>query len=737
MVRLNPDGSLDATFGDGGRLVDEGLDGAGLAEGVKGFGAQHLAVDAQGRIVAVGRLYYDRPGGGDMARAAVTRYNLDGSLDGTFGEGGRAVAGVEADWSSDVGVARDGRIVVTAGANEPHPDTGSSVPVGFQVARLNADGSIDETFGDGGRTTTRLVSIGFTQLELLDDGSVLVAGSHFNTPYDGYTLYGHWSAVARYRPDGTLDESFGDGGVLGVGDDGTNDPFYLRDVDAFADGSFVVVGGLIQSEDRPTNTAEMRRYTAAAKPATNFGDDGVVSIRSTQDVPVGTASVLANADGGVTFGGFVGRHATDGHTRYRAMVVAQYDATGAGPEGPPAGEVPASPLPPVRSDAVREPFTIEVGGFTIDYVIDTVGRPGVSIRAGGGITPGANEPHDDVVRISRSTSVRWGIDFRLNGETWTLDAEKVGPRPSWGLDAGGGDDRIEVTFGRQDMHDDHWLFSGFSINGGDGDDTLVNGDVNASLAGGKGDDVLRGGAANDSLAGDEGIDQLYGGPGDDTLRAGVSYTPGQGGHAPLEPGEVYEGGPGDDTLVTAEGARPLLAPGETAPDPDPEPLPYPGPPVYQPEPLPPAEDGPVVTAAFSGKRTVRGGKAYTFRVTYAAPAGNQVDRSSLGNGDVTVSGPGGFSAPATLVGAAVRRRGSVVVARYRVAAPGGAFDAADNGDYTVRLGAAAVSASATRTQASDASFTVSTTAEQDLATFQVAAKARRRPGGATGALLSA
>jgi hypothetical protein len=196
---------------------------------------------------------------------------------------------------------------------------------------------------------------------------------------------------------------------------------------------------------------------------------------------------------------------------------------------------------------------------------------------------------------------------------------------------------------------------------------------------------------------------------------------------------VYEGGPGDDTLVTPNGAQPLLAPGEAAPDPapDPEPGPHPEPPTYHPEPLPPVNDGPVVTAAFSGKRTVRGGRAYTFRVTYAAPTGGQVDRSSLGDGDVTVSGPGGFSAPATLVGARARRKSSVLVARYRVAAPGGAFDPADNGDYTVRLGAAAVSASAApaRRALAAAGFTVSATAEQDLGTFQVAAKSRRQPGG--------
>jgi hypothetical protein len=104
----------------------------------------------------------------------------------------------------------------------------------------------------------------------------------------------------------------------------------------------------------------------------------------------------------------------------------------------------------------------------------------------------------------------------------------------------------------------------------------------------------------------------------------------------------------------------------------------------------------------------------------------------------TVSGPGGFAAPASLVGAKAKKRGSVLVARYRVAAPGGTFDAADNGSYTVRLGAAAVTAhSGDGTRAVTDGFTVRASAEQDIGTFQVAANTGRRPAGVVADLQSA
>ena len=117
--------------------------------------------------------------------------------------------------------------------------------------------------------------------------------------------------------------------------------------------------------------------------------------------------------------------------------------------------------------------------------------------------------------------------------------------------------------------------------------------------------------------------------------------------------------------------------------------------TQEPAPAPPPEAEPPAVAAtvpakVSKTAMVRRGAYFKFTVHYASETGNQIDLSSLGTGDVAVSGPGGFSADAELVRAKAQKRGTVVRATYRAAAPGGRFDAADNGEYALVLTSSAV-----------------------------------------------
>ncbi len=81
--------------------------------------------------------------------------------------------------------------------------------------------------------------------------------------------------------------------------------------------------------------------------------------------------------------------------------------------------------------------------------------------------------------------------------------------------------------------------------------------------------------------------------------------------------------------------------------------------------------------------TALGTSPYTFSVRYADDQG--VNVTSLGTGDVRVSGPNGFSALAEFVGVDQAANGTPRVATYRIAPPGGAWDATDNGTYTVAV----------------------------------------------------
>jgi uncharacterized delta-60 repeat protein len=143
-----------------------------------------VAIQTDGTIVAVGGQYNPFPLVDDFALA---RYNPDGSPDPTFGTGGKLTTdfgGV--DQGNGVAIQADGRIIAV-GAGGPSHD--------FTLARYNSDGSLDPTFGAGGKLTTDFG--GFDRanaVALQTDGKIVTAGV-------GNERFG----LARYNPDGSLD----------------------------------------------------------------------------------------------------------------------------------------------------------------------------------------------------------------------------------------------------------------------------------------------------------------------------------------------------------------------------------------------------------------------------------------------------------------------------------------------------------------------------------------------------
>jgi uncharacterized delta-60 repeat protein len=175
-------GELDPSFGRDGRVTTRfSADASGSA----------VAIQTDGKIVAAG---------GAGAGFALARYDTDGSLDTTFGTNGKVTTGFsDGAFTTAVAVQSDGKIVAAGGAG------------GFALARYDTDGSLDTTFGTGGTVTTSLTS-GDNQangVAIQADGRIVAAG--FATPGSPWR---HWFALARYRSDGTLDTSFGDGGIV-------------------------------------------------------------------------------------------------------------------------------------------------------------------------------------------------------------------------------------------------------------------------------------------------------------------------------------------------------------------------------------------------------------------------------------------------------------------------------------------------------------------------------------------
>lgn len=206
VMRLNANGSIDTSFGDaGGRVV--GFDRAGSDNN---DGVYRMAIQPNGRILMVGTAA-GGVGGYDMA---AVRLNADGSLDTSFGTGGKttvafdlgATAESRADVAIDIMVLPDGRIVLGGNATT----AAGSV---MAIARLTASGVLDTTFdGDGKRT----VNFGGS---LSDDGIAykLLASTDGQRMYAaGFaSLAGNFDfAIARLLSNGSLDTTFaGDGGT--------------------------------------------------------------------------------------------------------------------------------------------------------------------------------------------------------------------------------------------------------------------------------------------------------------------------------------------------------------------------------------------------------------------------------------------------------------------------------------------------------------------------------------------
>jgi uncharacterized delta-60 repeat protein len=190
IARFDPTGAADATFGGGDGFTTTKVGVAGQASGI--------AIQDDGAIVVAGWSYNIL----GNSSVVVLRYDSGGSLDPTFSGDGKVKTVTEDgfDRGSDVVVKGDGSIVVV----------GSSGYEYGLLAGYTSDGSADTTFGDNGIVLTDLGGFdGFAAEALQDDGAIVAVGTGSQHRYGSDSM-----AVARYLPDGTLDPSFGGDGVV-------------------------------------------------------------------------------------------------------------------------------------------------------------------------------------------------------------------------------------------------------------------------------------------------------------------------------------------------------------------------------------------------------------------------------------------------------------------------------------------------------------------------------------------
>jgi uncharacterized delta-60 repeat protein len=318
VARYNADGSLDQTFGTGGVVTTA----------ASGFGseAKALVLQPDGKIVVGGD-----SSNGFETQFTLVRYDTNGSLDATFGTGGVVTTQVGAASSSIDGLVLqpDGKIVADGDA----VNNSLAVP---GLARYNPDGSLDTTFGSGGIVTTPVVagqSVSGGPLVLQPDGKIVLAG-----------IQGVSWVVVRYQVDGSLDPSFHNGFGFGA-----NTPAGPTSLLLQPDGKIVVAG--YGSDSFSTNPYRLvvARWNPDGTLDQTVSGDGATSVNA-GNVPVsapppGRAAIALQSDGRIVT---AGTESADGGTS-RQFLLARLGAStltvdrGAYTPFGPGGEVSSSP----------------------------------------------------------------------------------------------------------------------------------------------------------------------------------------------------------------------------------------------------------------------------------------------------------------------------------------------------------------------------------------------------------
>lgn len=196
MARVNPDGSLDTSFGDNG-FVRTTFAFSSYAYGI--------SIGDTGNIVLSGMVESFDYGG--TFKMGLASYLEDGSLNTEFGDGGMKIVTIGDDLEFGVKNVQlpDGKILLSG-----HYFVGNTdLRYHIGVVRLNPDGSLDTTYGDNGVARFFWLDEGQNYLNdmVLHNGDLYLAGHSLGNGNEYF-------AIAKLDADGQLDESFGENGLI-------------------------------------------------------------------------------------------------------------------------------------------------------------------------------------------------------------------------------------------------------------------------------------------------------------------------------------------------------------------------------------------------------------------------------------------------------------------------------------------------------------------------------------------
>lgn len=461
LVKLNEDGSLDSGFAQQGKALVVWND--------IGAEATALAMQADGKIVQAGFVsnLVDPNAWTIDTDMAVLRYNADGSLDTSFGVGGKVSIdfGRDDDHAQALAIATDGKILVAGYSAD------TSGPADFALARLDATGALDQTFGAGGKVVTDFVGAqdrAFA-IALRDDGKILVAGSSDQGPSRDF-------ALVKYNSDGSLDSDFASGGKLVVHMGGNDCAMGVA-----LDGESILVAGTVTMTDG-------NRWVGLAKISDETPTPEVVEVVNA--APVASLSGATFAVSGFA-AGFLGSF-SDADLLDTHEVSWDFGDGSSLAFGPGEGDQGVSHVYAASGTYVVT-FTVrDAAGATSSATLDVVvGAAGIVMDGDLAVLQVSGTEQRDWIKL------KWHkksgkVELLFNGKSQGLfQADKVI------VQAGAGNDFVQA---------DEKMKMSVALYGGDGNDVLI---------GGAGNDLLDGGNGNDILHGRKGTDSIFAGAGKD------------------------------------------------------------------------------------------------------------------------------------------------------------------------------------------------------------------------------
>lgn len=269
-IKLTANGSLDTSFGSGGIVT--------VGNGDQQFSAA-LQLATGGGYISAGSVY-----AGSDYDLYFNKLNANGSLDSSFGIGGSVTlsAGLyqraySVDNTSDGGYIASG-----------YTGSGSGYYDGY-IVKLNANGSLNTSFGTGG-----IVTIGGTGDQFIQSIRPISGGGYIGS---GYSLNGSSIdiLVIKLTANGSLDTSFGGTGKVMIGD--TSYGQYGQSIYPLSGGGYIASGYTTAN----SNDAYIIKLTANGSLDTNFGSGGILTFggAGAQSTP----SIYPTADGGYVTSG--------------------------------------------------------------------------------------------------------------------------------------------------------------------------------------------------------------------------------------------------------------------------------------------------------------------------------------------------------------------------------------------------------------------------------------------------